>query len=167
VALPAAVEEMAPVFAHHAAIEFPRIEDDGMTLRLVLGALHGKRSPVATTSDTIFADVALKPGAKMPLEAAHEERAIYVVDGEIDISGDRFSAGRLLVFRPSDRITVAAVTQAHIVILGGAAMDGPRHIWWNFVSSRKERIEAAKADWQAGHFDKVPGDELEFIPAPA
>jgi len=167
VALPAAVEEMAPAFAHHGASEFPKIQDGGATSCVVLGTLFGKRSPVATTSDTIFADVMLNAGAKFPLEAAHEERAVYVVDGEIDIAGDRFGAGRLLVFRPGDQLTVSAVTPAHVVILGGAAMDGPRHIWWNFVSSRKDRIEAAKADWQAGHFDKVPGDEIEFIPAPA
>ena len=108
----------------------------------------------------------LKPGAKLPLDADHEERAIYVIDGEIDIAGDKFEAGRLLVFKPGDSVTIAAMTDTHFVILGGAPMDGPRHIWWNFVSSRKERIEQAKADWKAGHFDKVPGDEIEFIPLP-
>jgi hypothetical protein len=166
VALPAAVEEMAPAFAHHGAGEFPTIHDDGKTVRVVLGSLYGQRSPVATTSDTIFADVTLHAGATLPLDADHEERAVYVVDGEIDIAGDRFGPGQLLVFRPGDSLTLRAASDAHIVIVGGAAMDGPRHIWWNFVSSRKERIEAAKADWQAGHFDKVPGDDIEFIPAP-
>ncbi len=98
--------------------------------------------------------------------AGHEERAIYVIDGEIDIGGDRFERDRLLVFRPGDPVTLRAVTDTHLMILGGAAMDGPRHIWWNFVSSRKERIEQAKAEWAAGHFGKVPGDEIEFIPLP-
>ena len=84
----------------------------------------------------------------------------------IDIAGDKFDAGRLLVFKPGDNVTIRPPTDAHFVILGGAPMDGPRHIWWNFVSSRKERIEQAKAEWAAGHFDKVPGDEIEFIPLP-
>jgi len=166
VALPATKEEMPPAFAHHATEEFPVVRDNGKTVRVVVGSLYGARSPVSTTSETIFGDVTLKRGASLPLEADHEERAIYVVDGEIDIAGDRFAAGRLLVFRPGDRITVDAITDAHIVIVGGAPMDGPRHIWWNFVSSRKDRIEQAKAEWQAGHFGKVPGDEIEFIPLP-
>jgi redox-sensitive bicupin YhaK (pirin superfamily) len=166
VALPAAQEEMAPAFAHHGTGEFPVVRDGGADVHVVLGELYGKRSPVATTSDTIFADVTLKAGASLPLDAAHEERAIYIVDGEIDIAGDRFDHARLLVFRPGDRVTISAVADSHLVIVGGAAMDGPRHIWWNFVSSRKDRIEAAKADWQAGHFGKVPGDEIEFIPLP-
>jgi redox-sensitive bicupin YhaK (pirin superfamily) len=89
-----------------------------------------------------------------------------VIDGVVDIVGDRFEAGRLLVFKPGDSVVIAAVTDAHFAILGGASMDGPRHIWWNFVSSRKERIEQAKAEWKAGHFGKVPGDEIEFIPLP-
>ena len=136
-----------------------------MTAHVILGALGGKRAPVATTSDTIFADVRLKAGAKLPLDPDYEERAIYVVDGEIDIAGDRFGRARLLVLRPGDRVTVGAVTDAHIAIVGGAAMDGPRHIWWNFVSSRKDRIEAAKADWQAGHFGKVTGKRDRVHPA--
>jgi hypothetical protein len=110
--------------------------------------------------------VRLKSGAVFPLDAEHEERAIYVIAGEIDIAGDKFEPGRLLVFKPGDKVTVTATRDSHFVIAGGAAMDGPRHIWWNFVSSRKERIEQAKAEWKAGHFGKVPGDEIEFIPLP-
>jgi redox-sensitive bicupin YhaK (pirin superfamily) len=102
----------------------------------------------------------------VPGDADTEERAVYLISGEVDIAGDRFTAGRLLVFRPGDRITVTAVSDAHLVLLGGAAMDGPRHIWWNFVSSRKERIEQAKADWKLSRFDAVPGDDKEFIPLP-
>jgi len=135
-------------------------------VRVVVGSLYGERSPVATASPTVFADATLKAGGVLPLDAEHEERAIYVIDGEIDIAGDRFGRERLLVLRPGDRITLNAVTDAHLMIVGGAAMDGPRHIWWNFVSSRKERIEQAKAEWAAGHFGKVPGDEIEFIPLP-
>jgi redox-sensitive bicupin YhaK (pirin superfamily) len=166
VALPAAAEEMPPAFAHYDTNEFPVVRDSGMAVRVVVGSLYGRRSPVTTTSETIFADVTLARGSTLPLDADHEERAIYVVDGEIDILGDRFGAGRLLVFRAGDRITLEAATDTHLVIAGGAPMDGPRHIWWNFVSSRKDRIEQAKAEWQAGRFQKVPGDEIEFIPLP-
>ena len=117
-------------------------------------------------SDTIFADAALTPGAVLPIDAQAQERALYVVAGEIDIAGDRFAAGRLLVLRPGDPMSVTAASEARVILVGGAAMDGPRHIWWNFVSSRKERIEQAKADWKLGRFDTVPGDEREFIPLP-
>jgi redox-sensitive bicupin YhaK (pirin superfamily) len=166
VALPGAKEEMAPAFAHHAVSEFPVVRDSGKTVRVVVGGLYGARSPVATTSDTIFADAHLKAGHTLPLDADHEERAVYVLDGEIYIAGDRFGPDKLLVFKPGDRVTVTAASDAHFVIVGGEPMDGPRHIWWNFVSSRKDRIEQAKAEWAAGHFGKVPGDEIEFIPLP-
>ena len=158
VALPAAKEEMDAAFAHHGANEFPLVRENGKTVRVVIGELYGARSPVATTSETIFADVTLKAGSALPLDAGAEERAIYLIDGEVDISGDRFGPGRLLVFKPGDAITMRAVSDAHLAIVGGATMDGPRHIWWNFVSSRKERIDEAKAEWAAGHFGKVPGD---------
>ena len=139
---------------------------DGKIVRVVIGSLYGKRSPVPTLSDTIFADAALTPGAVLPIDAQAEERALYVVAGEIDIAGDRFAAGRLLVLRPGDAMSATAASEARVILVGGAAMDGPRHIWWNFVSSRKERIEQAKADWKLGRFDTVPGDEAEFIPLP-
>jgi redox-sensitive bicupin YhaK (pirin superfamily) len=166
VALPTAKEEMEAGFAHHATSEFPLVSDNGKTVRVVVGSLYGAHSPVPTVHETIFADVHLKAGNSVPLEAGHEERAIYVIDGEIEISSDRFGGGQLLVFKPGDTVTLRATRDAHFVILGGAPMDGPRHIWWNFVSSRQDRIEQAKADWKAGHFDKVPGDEIEFIPLP-
>ena len=166
VALPAAKEEMEAAFAHHATAEFPVIKENGKNVRVVVGALYGSSSPVPVVHETIFGDVHLKAGTSLPLDANHEERAIYVIEGVVDISGDRFEPGRLLVFKPADAPTITAINNAHFVIVGGAPMDGPRHIWWNFVSSRKERIEQAKADWKAGHFDKVPGDEIEFIPLP-
>jgi redox-sensitive bicupin YhaK (pirin superfamily) len=166
VALPAASEEMDAAFAHHATEEFPVVTDNGKTVRIVLGSLYGEKSPVVTTSETIFGDVVLKAGASLPLDAGHEERAVYVIDGELDIAGDKFGPQRLLVFKPGDAITIRANTDSHFVIAGGAPMDGPRHIWWNFVSSRKDRIEQAKADWTAGRFGKVPGDEIEWIPLP-
>ncbi len=166
VALPAAKEEIAPGFAHHATAEFPIVQDKDKSVRVVVGSLYGAHSPVPVVHETIFGDVTLKAGASLPIDADHEERAIYVIDGTVDIAGDQFEPGRLLVFKPGDKIAVTAATNAHFVIVGGAPMDGPRHIWWNFVSSRKERIEQAKAEWTAGHFDKVPGDEIEFIPLP-
>jgi redox-sensitive bicupin YhaK (pirin superfamily) len=166
VALPMTDEETAPAFAHTAASDIPELRENGMTLRVVAGALQGLRSPVVAMWDTLFADVQLTAGSTFPLDSAHEERAVYVVGGEIGIGGDKHGAERLLVLKPGDKIVVRAVTDAHFVVVGGAAMDGPRHIWWNFVSSRKERIEAAKADWKAGRFDIVPGDTTEFIPLP-
>jgi hypothetical protein len=166
VALPQAKEEIEPGFAHHVIDEFPMVRDDGLFARVVVGSLYGVKSPVPTVHETMFANVLLRTGAKIPLDTDHEERAVYVVDGTIDIAGDKFEPGRLLVFKPGDKITITAASDTHFVILGGAPMDGPRHIWWNFVSSRKERIEQAKAEWTAGHFGKVPGDEIEFIPLP-
>ena len=166
-AMPAADEEIDPTFAHHDQAELPVVAGDGKIVRVVIGNLYGKRSPVPTLTDTILADAALTPGAVLPIDADTQERALYVVAGEIDVAGDRFAAGRLIVFRPGDAMTVTAASEARVILVGGAALDGPRHIWWNFVSSRKERIEEAKADWKLGRFDAVPGDEAEFIPLPA
>src|SRR5689334_16501451 len=147
VALPAEREEMAPDFAHYAVEQFPVVRDNGNTVRVVVGEAYGKRSPVNTTSDTLFADVHLKAGSSLPLDPSHEERAIYLLDGTIDIGGDTFGRDRLLVFKPGDAITIRAIEDTHLTVFGGAAMDGPRHVWWNFVSSRKERIDQAKAEW--------------------
>jgi redox-sensitive bicupin YhaK (pirin superfamily) len=166
VALPAAKEEMDAGFAHHDGKDFPRIAENGTSVRVVVGSLYGKSSPVPVVHETFFGDVHLASGGTLPLDADHEERALYTISGAIDIAGDVFEPGRLLVFKPGDKLTLKAVQDAHFVILGGAPMDGPRHIWWNFVSSRKDRIEQAKAEWKAGHFGKVPGDEIEFIPLP-
>jgi redox-sensitive bicupin YhaK (pirin superfamily) len=166
VAMPAGDEEIDPSFAHHDQAELPIVAEDGKSVRIVVGSLYGKRSPVPTLSDTIFADATLAPGAVLPVDADTEERAIYIVSGEIDIAGDRFASGQLLILRPGDPIAVTAASEARVVLVGGAAMDGPRHIWWNFVSSRKERIEQAKADWKQKRFDTVPGDDAEFIPLP-
>jgi redox-sensitive bicupin YhaK (pirin superfamily) len=166
VALPAKDEEMAPAFAHTAAIDIPEVAEPDMTLRVIAGTLHGLRSPVATVWDTLFAEAQMRAGATLPLDAAHEERAVYVITGGIEIGGAAFGPEKLLVLKPGDRISVRATRDSRVIVVGGAAMDGPRHIWWNFVSSRKDRIEAAKADWKAGHFPLVPGDTTEFIPLP-
>ena len=138
---------------------------DGKEVRIITGSLYGERSPVPTFSAMFYADASLAAGAKLPLPAEHEERAVYVVGGAVEVAGDRFAAGQLLVFRPGDEITLVAGEAARLLLLGGEPMDGPRHIWWNFVSSRQDRIEQAKADWRAGRFTPVPGDN-EFIPLP-
>jgi len=165
VGLPQSEEESAPGFAHYDVQNLPIERAEGKTIRVVAGKLYGLTSPVATTWETIFADVTLDAGAKLPIDADSEERALYLISGEIDIMGDRFSEGRLLVLRPGDRISLTAITASRLVVLGGATMDGPRHIWWNFVSSRQDRIEQAKADWKSGRFEPVPGDS-ERIPLP-
>lgn len=167
VALPKAQEEAAPAFAHHPGATLPVIEDGGASLRLVAGEGWGARAPVATSSELFYADAVLAAGAVLPLPDHHEERAAYVLDGEIEVSGDRFAPGRMLVFRAGDRLALrAGPAGARLLLLGGAAMDGPRYLFWNFVSSSRERIEQAKADWADGRFAKVPGDEEEFIPLP-
>jgi redox-sensitive bicupin YhaK (pirin superfamily) len=166
VALPALAEEIDPAFTHIGAADFPMIEAAGASARLVTGAMWGAKGPLVTHSPALFADVTLGAGARVPLDPSVEERAIYVVSGEIEIAGDRFEAGRLLVFKPGDTITLTAITDARVAFLGGDALEGPRYIWWNFVSSRRERIEAAKEQWASGRFDMVPG-EHEFIPLPA
>jgi redox-sensitive bicupin YhaK (pirin superfamily) len=165
VALPAVSEEMEPAFSHHGVDDFPVVADRGTRVRIMGGQLYGKASPLQTTSELVFADAALEAGATLPVDPGPEERALYVVSGEIDVMGDRFGAHTLLVLRPGDAISLTATTDSHVVIVGGAPMDGPRYIWWNFVSSRKERIDAAKMEWQRGQFSAVPG-ETEFIPLP-
>jgi redox-sensitive bicupin YhaK (pirin superfamily) len=165
VALPRSHEERAPDFVHYPDSDLPVIEGDDARVRLIAGEALGQRSPVALPMATIYADAELTAGASLPFDPTYEERAIYTVEGEIDIAGDRFGPGRLLVFRPGDRITVRATTPARLMLLGGEPMDGPRHIWWNFVSSRRDRVEQAKEDWARGRFDSVPG-ETEFIPLP-
>jgi redox-sensitive bicupin YhaK (pirin superfamily) len=166
VAMMAKDEENDPGFAHHGGDELPVVNGDGKVARIVAGTMFGASSPLATHIDAVFADISLETGASVPLEADYEERAVYVSSGEIDISGDRFVTGQMLIFRPGDRITVKAAVPSRIAIVGGAPLDGPRHVWWNFVSSRRERIEQAKEEWKKGWFGKVPGDEIEFIPLP-
>lgn len=165
-ALPDGKEEVAPVFENTAALRLPEIDAEGVSGRIVIGAFSGLRSPVATASDTLYADLRLAPGASAKIPADAEERAIYTLEGEVSISGDRFPAERLLVFRPGDEIVVSSEGGAHFMLFGGASLGSKRYIWWNFVSSSKERIEQAKEEWKTGRFDIVPGDEQEFIPLP-
>lgn len=166
VALPKKFEEVAPNFEHVRPKALPLIQDHGRQVRVIAGSLYGESSPVKTHSDLFYGDVKLAAGATLPLPVEHEERAIYIAEGSVEIAGQRHEAGRLLVFRPKDAITVLALADSRFMLLGGEPMDGPRHIWWNFVSSSKERLDAAKEDWRKGRFETVPGDDEEFIPLP-
>ncbi|MGI6851402.1 pirin family protein [Mesorhizobium sp. 1B3] len=165
-ALPDASEEMAPAFENTPRSDLPAFSDRGVSGRLVIGEFHGMRSPVRAFSETLYADIRLDPGASVEIPADAEERAVYVLDGEVTIAGDTFPSDRLLVFRPGDILTVSSDRGAHFMLFGGASLGSKRYIWWNFVSSSKERIEQAKEEWRTGRFDIVPGDEEEFIPLP-
>ena len=166
VALPEDQEESDPAFVHHGADALPVIEDGGLRVRLIAGRAFGAASPLATASETLYADVTLAPGARLPVDPTQEERAVYTVAGTVTVAGDRFGPGQLLVLRPGDAHVVEAETEARVMLFGGAAMGGPRYIWWNFVSSRRERIEQAREEWARGRFETVPGDEADFIPLP-
>lgn len=167
VALPQAHEETAPAFVHHPAATLPVLDDGHARVRLIVGDAWGARSPVSTLSAMFYADAALEAGGAIELPDHHEERAAYVLEGSVEVGPDRFEPGRMLIFRPGDRLALKAHgSSARVLMLGGAPMDGPRHLFWNFVSSRLERIEQAKADWRDGKFGKIPGDEAEFIPLP-
>jgi redox-sensitive bicupin YhaK (pirin superfamily) len=163
VGLPAADEETEPSFAHHEGL--PVIEDNGVTVRLILGDLFGLSSPVATLTPTFYADVSLTAGRRMALPTDPDERGIYVVQGEIEVAGHAHRSGEMLVFETGTETLVTSAAGARFVAFGGAPLEGPRHVWWNFVSSREERIREAAADWKAGRFPSVPGDS-EFIPLP-
>jgi redox-sensitive bicupin YhaK (pirin superfamily) len=166
IALPAEREEIAPSFQHFDAAMLPVVEDKGLKARVIAGSAFGARASVEMVSDWFYIEVAAEAYTSVPLDATYEERAIYLVEGEVEIAGERFAAPQMLIFRPGDAITIKTVQKTRMMFLGGTAMEGPRHIWWNFVSSRKERIEAAKEDWKSGRFDPVP-QETEFIPLPS
>ena len=167
VALPKIHEETSPGFEHVGSGELPHVSDHGRHVRVIAGSIYGASSPVKTHSELFYAEVGLMKYAKLPLPIDHEERAIYVLEGTVAIAGHIHGANQLLVFRTGDAITIEALSNTRFMMLGGEPMDGPRHIWWNFVSSSRERIETAKEDWRRGRFDIVPGDEKEFIPLPS
>jgi redox-sensitive bicupin YhaK (pirin superfamily) len=166
IGLPRDREEMAPSFRHHAADTLPVITGDGTVLRLIAGSLLGARSPVETLSPLFYADVSLRIGARLPLDTEYPERALHVVEGTIDVAGERVEPGHMVVLRSSQAATLTAHTPVRVMLLGGAPLDGPRHLWWNFVSSSRERIDQAKSDWHHRRFAPVPGDD-EFIPLPS
>lgn len=165
-ALPDGKEEIAPAFENTARADLPSVDAEGITGRVIIGSFHGWRSPVATASRTLYADLMIAPGARLQIPAEAEERAIYVLEGDVEIAGDRFPADRLIAFKPGAEIVVSSERGAHLMLFGGDSLGSKRYIWWNFVSSSKERIEQAKEEWRSGRFDIVPGDEEEFVPLP-
>ena len=162
-ALPVADEEMAPSFAHTPAAALPQLELGGAVVRVLIGSAFGATSPVAVRSPTLYLDITLNAGDAFPLPLA-AERALYVVDGAVEIDGVAVPPFTMLPLAADDEPLLSASTPARAVLIGGEAL-GQRHIWWNFVSSRKERIVQAADDWAAGRFAAVPG-ETEFIPLP-
>ena len=165
-ALPEAHEESAPDFKHMDRSALPELEYEGVHARVIMGTLWGKTSPVTTFTDTLYIDVQLEPKGIFEVPDDTEERALYAMGGDIEVNGTLYKPMQMLVLRPGDQIVVTACDlPVRLMVLGGEAADGPRHIWWNLVSSSKDRIEQAKEDWKAGKFDAVPEDD-EFIPLP-
>jgi redox-sensitive bicupin YhaK (pirin superfamily) len=166
VALPGADEEMAPVFEHHPRDTLPVVERGGVRLRVLAGEAYGERAPVGVRSPTLYVHAEIDRGAELPLTDEHAERAAYIVEGELACEGPSYGPGSMLVFRPGVPANLRAGSAARVMLLGGAPLEGPRHIYWNFVSSSKDRIERAKQEWKDRVFPAVPGDEVEFIPLP-
>jgi redox-sensitive bicupin YhaK (pirin superfamily) len=166
VALPNNLEETAPAFEHVAHERMPVLREPGVEVQVIAGHLFGEASPVKTHSDLFYADVRLQAGARLLIPPEHEERGLYLASGKIEIAGRIFEAGKLIALKPKTEIIVKAIEASHFMLLGGEPMDGPRHIWWNFVSSSKDKIDAAKEEWRTGKFSMVPGDDKEFIPLP-
>jgi redox-sensitive bicupin YhaK (pirin superfamily) len=166
VALPAGDEETAPNFVHHPRATLPLIERPGARLRILAGHAYGASSPVGVRSPTLYVHAELDDGADLPLPDEHEDRAAYVVEGELVCEGASYGPGSMLIFRPGASAVIRARGDSRVMWLGGAPLEGSRHIYWNFVSSSKERIERAKEAWKRGAFPKVPGDDVEFIPLP-
>lgn len=171
VALPDEAEDADAAFVHRKKSDLPLIEGEGKQLRLILGTAYGETAPVKTYSDMFYADAVLEAGASMPLPDTHEDRGLYVLQGEIEIAGRSYEANQMMVFRPGDPVTIKAVSRSRLMLLGGETFSGPRYIWWNFVASSREKIEAAKeawraGDWQHGRFQLPPDDKDEFIPLP-
>lgn len=165
VALPRAEEERAPSFTHHAAEALPLLEEPGTSIRLIAGSLFGVRAPAETLSPLFYADVRLAAGARLTLPSEHEERALYLVNGELEIQGRPIAPSEMVVCRPRTTPTIHTSSACRLLMFGGAPLDGPRYLFWNFVSSSRDRIEQAKEDWRHGRFQSVDGDP-EFIPLP-
>jgi redox-sensitive bicupin YhaK (pirin superfamily) len=172
VALPETAENAQPSFEHYGKEALPVIEGDGASVWLILGRAYGETAPVRVFSETFYADAELKPDSLLPLPDDHEDRGLFVVEGSISVAEQAFESGRMMVFRPGDRISVAtSPAGARLILLGGATLEGPRYIWWNFAGSSQERIDAAreewrKANWGRGMFDLPPDDRDEFAPLP-
>ncbi len=164
-ALPEAKEEIDAGFESVSEDDLPIVEDTCAKARVIMGSLWGATSPTTCHAATINADIILAPGGAMPIEAEADERALLLVEGEAEVDGERLDMFKLAVLRPGRAMTLRSEKGARVVLMGGEAMTR-RHVWWNFVSSSRDRINQAKEDWRAGKFAKVPGDEKEFIPLP-
>jgi len=170
-ALPKEAEEIEPAFRHYPKASLPIVERDGLRLVVLIGAAYGAESPVETVSPTFYLDAHLAANATLRLEERYVERAVYVVEGSISFGDEEFGVGKMLVMKPGGCPEITALGNARVAVLGGEPLDGERHLWWNFVSSSKERLEEAKQDWLKGpgaseRFPLVPGDSEEFIPLP-
>jgi redox-sensitive bicupin YhaK (pirin superfamily) len=165
-ALPDGKEEIEPAFEHVAVADLPIIDDNGITARVIMGSLWGRTAPTTQHAATIYADIAMRAGATMPIDAEADERAVLVATGSASIDGAMLETHSLNVLTPGVPMTLRAHTDCRVMLLGGEAFLTPRIAWWNFVSSSRERINQAKEDWRNGRFPKVPGDEDEFIPIP-
>ena len=169
IGLPQADEEAPPSFQHFARADLPEREEKGVTLRLIAGEAFGLKSPVKTFSPIFYADARFEAGGALHYPAEHEERALLIIEGEVHIGDEEIEVhgpGAMLALEPGEEVTLYTDAPARVMLLGGAPLDGPRHIWWNFVSSDKERIERAKQEWKDGKFGTIPGDDQEFIPLP-
>jgi redox-sensitive bicupin YhaK (pirin superfamily) len=167
VALPTAHEETEPAFHHHPAGDLPEVAaPGGVPVRVLVGEAFGAISPVRTFSRMFYVEASLPAGATLPVPDSYRERAAYVVEGALRCDNELVETRRLALLSEGAGAVLRAEGPCRVVLLGGDPLDGPRHIWWNFVSSRKERIEAAKRDWKQGRFPRIPGDDVEFIPLP-
>jgi redox-sensitive bicupin YhaK (pirin superfamily) len=165
VGLPKAAEESAPEFTHYPAASLPEVEDEGVRVRVLAGSAYGATSPVRTLSPLFYVEATIPAGKELPVPTEHEERAAYVIEGVLGCRSERIGASQMVVFAARSTPVLRAESEVRLVMIGGAPLDGERHLWWNFVSSSRERIEQAKRDWKAGRFGPVPG-ETEFIPLP-
>jgi redox-sensitive bicupin YhaK (pirin superfamily) len=165
-ALPDGKEEIDPAFEHVAREGLPLIEDSCVAARLIMGALWGHASPVTCHAETIYADILLGPGGSIPIDSAADERALYLTTGEATLEGMPLEPMTLTLLRPGIATTLRSKAGGRVMLCGGEAFATPRHVWWNFVSSSRDRINQAKDDWRAGRFPLVPGDADEFIPLP-
>ncbi|MEQ8311609.1 MAG: pirin family protein [Sphingopyxis sp.] len=165
-ALPDGKEEIDPAFEHVAKDDLPLAEDKGVSARIIMGSLWGKASPITQHSATIYADIVMNAGASIPIDAEADERALLVALGDASLDGEPLDRHSLYILKPGQAMVLRATSAARVMLLGGEAFTTPRHVWWNFVSSSRERINQAKHDWKQGNFPLVPGDSEEFIPIP-
>lgn len=165
-ALPDGQEEIEPAFEHVAKDDLPLVEDSGVSARVIMGSLWDATSPITQHAATIYADILMNAGASIPIEAEADERAVLVALGDASLDGDRLDRHSLYILKPGQAMTLRADSDARVMLLGGEAFTTPRHVWWNFVSSSRDRINQAKHDWKDGKFPLVPGDSEEFIPIP-